>query len=300
MAFVYGLGVTNNWALIGFFPLFLIALGWLRGLKFFEFNFFVRMVLFGLAGLLLYLLLPAINAARGEQGFVEALMANLRWQKTLVFMLPFQPNVRLTLFLISLSSMVPLVLIAIRWPSFYGDISPSGNFLSNLGFRVLFAAFLLIGVAVFFDPQFSGRTFGSRVAFQAPYLKFYYLSALVVGYLGRYILLIFGRESVMEWERPKGIFRLIRRIIVVIAAAALILLPLDLARKNLPRIRAANGEALSRLTQLLRENLPETGAVVLSDPTSGPGGVALVHLLRASYQREGRINKHVLIRPSRW
>ena len=32
-AFVYGLGITNNWAMIGFFPLFLAALIWIRGLS---------------------------------------------------------------------------------------------------------------------------------------------------------------------------------------------------------------------------------------------------------------------------
>src|SRR2546425_4659744 len=35
-ALVYGLGMTNNWAMIGFFPLFLGALVWIRGLSFFQ------------------------------------------------------------------------------------------------------------------------------------------------------------------------------------------------------------------------------------------------------------------------
>jgi hypothetical protein len=32
-AFVYGLGVTNNWAMIGFFPLFAIAVVWIKGFQ---------------------------------------------------------------------------------------------------------------------------------------------------------------------------------------------------------------------------------------------------------------------------
>src|SRR5262249_11777483 len=34
-ALVYGLGIANNWAMIGFFPAFLAALIWIKGLEFF-------------------------------------------------------------------------------------------------------------------------------------------------------------------------------------------------------------------------------------------------------------------------
>jgi len=34
--FVYGAAITNNWAMIGFLPLFLVALVWLKGLGFFN------------------------------------------------------------------------------------------------------------------------------------------------------------------------------------------------------------------------------------------------------------------------
>jgi len=32
----FGLGMTNNWAMIGFFPAFLVALVWIKGLSFFQ------------------------------------------------------------------------------------------------------------------------------------------------------------------------------------------------------------------------------------------------------------------------
>jgi hypothetical protein len=57
LAFVYGLGITNNFALIAFFPALLVALVWMKKLRFFRFDFLVRMFLLGLAGLSLYLLL---------------------------------------------------------------------------------------------------------------------------------------------------------------------------------------------------------------------------------------------------
>src|SRR2546426_2210375 len=62
LAVVYGVAVTNNFAMIGFFPAFLGALIWIMGKGFFEFRFLARMVGLGAAGLTLYLLLPLVNA----------------------------------------------------------------------------------------------------------------------------------------------------------------------------------------------------------------------------------------------
>ncbi len=62
-AFVFGAGMADDWGMVGFFPLFLMAIVWLRGLDFFNLRFLGRMLLCGLAGLLFYLLLPLL--ARG-------------------------------------------------------------------------------------------------------------------------------------------------------------------------------------------------------------------------------------------
>src|SRR5258707_534740 len=81
-AFVYGAAITNNWAFIGFFPLLLVALVWLRGLEFFNLRFLSRVFVCGLAGLSFYLLLPL---AQGHGlipvPFWPALKANLAGQK---------------------------------------------------------------------------------------------------------------------------------------------------------------------------------------------------------------------------
>src|SRR5208283_2634660 len=62
-AFVYAAGMTDDWGMTGFFPLFLVAIVWLRGLGFFNVRFLCRMLLCGLAGLLFYLLLPLLAVA---------------------------------------------------------------------------------------------------------------------------------------------------------------------------------------------------------------------------------------------
>ena len=79
-ALLFGCGMANNWAMVGFLPLFLVALVWTKRLSFFsprsirrldrsgwesvapalntDLRFFLRMALLGLAGLSLFLLLP--------------------------------------------------------------------------------------------------------------------------------------------------------------------------------------------------------------------------------------------------
>ena len=47
LAVVYGLGVANNWALIGFFPCFLLALIWIKRKEFFQWRFVLRMTGWG-------------------------------------------------------------------------------------------------------------------------------------------------------------------------------------------------------------------------------------------------------------
>src|SRR5688572_12624784 len=41
MALAYGLAITNNWAMIGFFPLMLGAVIWIRGIQFFDPGFLI-------------------------------------------------------------------------------------------------------------------------------------------------------------------------------------------------------------------------------------------------------------------
>lgn len=77
-ALVCGAGMANNWVMIGLFPAFITALVWIRGVSFFNLRFLWRMSLCGLAGLLLYLLLPLVACLSKVEpiNFWHALKAN--------------------------------------------------------------------------------------------------------------------------------------------------------------------------------------------------------------------------------
>ena len=263
-AFAYGLGVTNNWALIGFFPAFVVALVWIKGLRFFNLPFLGRMSLCGLVGLMLYLLLPLLHgvADTSSVAFWPALKANLYLQKSILS--PFYHNFRQMVAVPALTSLLPIFIIGIRWASSVGDTSRLGMRLTTFMFHVVHALFLVACIWVALDPPFSPRSAHSG----APFLTFYYLGALTVGYCSGYFLLLFR-------QRPGGRRRLPEQVLlrnkVVTGAIWLLLLvaPLALIYRNLPQIRTTNGQMLKQYAALLAQALPSEHVVLLTDDASG-------------------------------
>jgi tetratricopeptide (TPR) repeat protein len=266
LAFVYGLGVTNNWTLINYFPLFLIALVWMKGIRFFDARFMTRLTALGLAGLLLYLLLPAIAtfSEDGASGFWPTLKTNLGFQKSFTINSVFVHNgdLRWDLFTLCLTSVLPIFFMVIRWPSFFGDISAASGILGGLLFRVLHVAFLAFGLWLFFDPKFSGRTLGLGFI---PFLSFYYLAALAVGYMAGYALLVFGTTPERQLARVPAFLKLLEKLFFIGAIVACACTPFLLAWKNLQPLRVTNGPELRRYASTMADLLPKNGAVVLSD-----------------------------------
>jgi hypothetical protein len=120
------LGITNNWALIGFAPLFAVAIAWIKGFSALQFAFLLRMLGCGLAGLSLYLVLPLAWALSDHPtvGFVGALRANLAFQKAMLFN---NPGARFLAIILGTTAILPMLIIGIRWPTSFGDTSALGQ-----------------------------------------------------------------------------------------------------------------------------------------------------------------------------
>jgi tetratricopeptide (TPR) repeat protein len=295
-AVVYGAGMAENWAMIGFLPIFVGAVIWIRGLSFFNLRFIKWMLLGGLAGMLFYLLLPllAIATHKGQATFWQALGANLASQWDVVKMFFIQPGVRKTLVLLSPSSLLPVLAMAIRWRASFGDNSKMGLALASFMFHVIHAILLFVCVWVSFDSPFSPRHLEPRI----PFLTFYYLGALSVGYFTGYFLLVFGKvaeERSRERSRNRSLrqrpdpFQSLNRVVIagvwLLAAVAMA----GLAYKNTPQIRDINDDTFKRYTTLVTAKLPASGCIVLSDDPRR------TLLLRASLVRDGRANEFLLV-----
>jgi tetratricopeptide (TPR) repeat protein len=284
-AFVYGLGITNNWSLIGFLPLFISALVWIRGMAFFKFGFLARMLGCGLAGLSLYLLLPVAWAMAHHPavGFWESLKANLAGQKAMLLEVP---GLRSRALVLSLTSILPVIIMGIRWPATFGDTSAAGSAMTNLMFRVIHVTLLTACLWVPFDQKFSPRSLG----YGLPFLTFYFLGALSVGYFSGYLLLVFGEERRSKsWRRRSGVAQAMGKLIVGLVWVAFIAVPSALAYKNFKAVRQTGESALARLADAFADGLPSSSSIVLSDDPY------TLLLLEARTSRSPGVARHVLV-----
>ncbi len=284
-AFVYGLGASNNWALLGFFPLYLIAVLWIRGFaSFFNGSFLARMFGCGVAGLPLYFLIPLLGSGRGShEDFWTLLHQELSAQSFgLRFLVPHW-----MLLVAAVPTILPLIFAAIRWPSFEGEVSAAGNILTRWMFSVLHVAFLALALVTFFDVKFSPSV---RMREQPiSFLTFYYCGALAVGYFSGYMLLVFGSIKLQAWERISPLTRFVRFLLLALVWVLAFGAPAVLAWQSYPSIRAGNSRVLQQFSRLTLDGLPSKKSIVLSDDA------ARLFLLQAECELRGLPNQHILI-----
>ncbi|MDR3456493.1 MAG: tetratricopeptide repeat protein [Verrucomicrobiae bacterium] len=288
----YGAGVTESWMFVGFFPVFLATIIWLKKLEFFNLRFLVRLVLCGLCGLLFFLLLPLMAKFNShfKLGIWESLKPNIRLDWNTIKSIK-QFDVRLQLAQASLGTVLPLLLIAIRWSSGYGDNSRIGATLATNMIHLVHAAMLSVCVWVMFDPPFSPQHL-----LQSPALTLNFFCALSIGYCCAYFLLIFSRKPVPTRRdtKPLPIFPPALMWLCPVIVAGVVVGSLfgltTLIYKNKPIIKEVNSDVLLQFAKFTIENLPKNGAVVLCDSdTPGHDQPLRALLIQAAIAHEGRL-----------
>ncbi len=278
-AFVYGVGVADNWALIGFFPCFLLALVWIKRKGFFNWRFLLRMTAWGALGLLLYGLIPLLGAAAHDGGFWRLLRLNLARQHILLATTP-----RYYAVIAGIPTLIPLLFAAIKWPSSKTELYTGADIFPRVLFRLLHVVFLAVGVWMFLDvksnPILPNRGMGD-VAGAPAFLSFHYLAALCVGYFSGYVLLVFGKDAASRRRRAAGIPRVINGAVTGLLWVAAFGLPATLFCRNFPAIRDSNGSALAQFGEEMARSLPARPAVVLADDP------ARLYLAQGASQRLG-------------
>ena len=293
-ALVYGAAIPNNWAMLAFLPLFLVALVWLKGLSFFNGRFLGRMSLLALAGLSLYLLLPLLHASAAQISFWDALKANLGGQKTFLARLVFSKfalfKAPRPLWVLALPSLIPVLLLSIRWPASFGDTSKLGQGLATFILNLTYGVFFALCAWVALGPE----RFGPRYVFPGiPMLTLYYLGALSIGYFTGYFLLVFGSKPAGR-PRPTPAYAPLLNTVVLGAVVLLaLLLPGLLLYRNLPQVHITNGPLLRQYAADLTRGLPAQNAIVLSDD------VGRLFLAQSALTQAGRA-KGPLFLPTDW
>jgi tetratricopeptide (TPR) repeat protein len=245
--------------------------------------------------LLFYLVLPLANAFSDTQlTFWESLKLKQSAQKQKVTAFPLNKAAQLgsggnpPIWVLALPALLPLFVLSIRWPSYFGDPSKLGIALTTLIFHFFHAVLLLVCVWVALDPEkFSPRYLVPTL----PLLTFYYLGAIGTGYFIGYFLLIFGNRAIVNSRpRPEPAFQpFINAIVLFLVYTLLLIVPAALLIRNLPQIRISNGPLLKQFAGLVSENLPASGAVLVSDDPSR------LYIQQAALAREGRAEKFLFV-----
>jgi tetratricopeptide (TPR) repeat protein len=289
-AFIYGAGMAENWAMIGFLPLFITAIIWIRGIAILDLRFLSRMILCGTAGLLFYFLLPLLAVTSGNlpTTFWEILRLNLLPAHTVLKSIGtsiLNPMQYLQYVSLVLAYLLPILVMAIRWSATFGDSSRIGSGIASVILHIAQAFFLGIFIWMAFDPaQFGPRNLGNGL----PLLTFYYLGALAVGYFAGYFLLIFGKQEVTKRPpRPAPPLQYLNKLIVIGVWLLAAVTVVGLIYRNVPLIKISNDDTLYQFAKLTEEKLPHTGGYMLSDDTYR------LFLVHSALVQDGRGNEFI-------
>jgi len=261
-AFVWGLSMTANWAMFGFFPLYLSAIIGVRGWSFFNAVFLTRLILWGLLGLVAYLVVP-IGQSFGDHsglGFWWSLRANLMMEKAYLFGIPRGRPLLLGLVLV-----LPLVFAGVRWQ---GTKASTVERYMTIGGIILLQVLWLVSISfVAFDTPFSARRlmYLDEASGGLPLLTFSFTGALAAGYLAGWFLVVGFVPPTKVWEKPNPLLDLLGRLAGGIVVVASVGIPIALLAKNWPVIQAANGRQSLELFQNVVKSLPSKPTAVFSD-----------------------------------
>ena len=282
--FAYGLGVANNYGMLGWAPVFFVSVVWVRGWEVWRGAFVLRMMSFFLTGLLLYLWLPLLGMISGTWtgGFWDQLRVELKFQKVAITSFP-----RFVPLLLSFTSVLPLILAGARFGRGDGETSAAGERLGR-GIAILVYGALLAGAAsVMVDPKWGPKSLGGGQAL----LSFYFLSAVAAGYYLGYFVLMMRQWGRRGWDRNRGAGA--REASVVTLVLACVAFAGYEAYRNAPLIWAQRGHRLTKLAEAWVSELPASGGTIIADDNTD------LLLIGAGLERAGILDKYVLMN-SKW
>ena len=294
---VYAMGITNNWGMVGFLPLFCVALLWTARMQLFREGLLLKLALNALAGLSLYLLLPVAAVLSGSgENFLDVLMVNLGLQKSFLGSLFSQ---RLMVLVMASTSIFPLLLVSIRWPANFGDTNAAASAITTALLRLVHFLFLVVCIYVAFDHVVSPRKLVNLpqvTGIGAPFLTFYYLGALSIGYFLGYLLLLSGKEEVRKWQKPSELGKALNRSLHIGLQVAALLVIGVLAWQNVGTILANNkNDVTGTYAKWLADSLPTGKAILFTDNDMSPQS----QLLQAELARSKSRKQAMLIQTHR-
>lgn len=309
-ALVYGLAVANDWFLLLFFPVLLLALIWVKRLFIFnqlqieqlmrrrdaiKFQLLWQIPLCWLVGALVVLLSP-ILASLSPSAHVElwpAIQFTFDSYKNAIIHVPH--TLLLTFLLIGV---LPIFLMGLRFYHFLSNFNRLNYFIGAISFQMVYGFFLLVGVWIMLDAPISPR----RLAPGLPTLPLYFLEALSLGFFVGHFLLTSEpgpaaprKTRLSSFERRDQQLSILTRLLKWVALAALGLLcagvPASLVSKNLPLVQRQGVNPGDTYIRQVEAALPKAGAIII-----GSDSFRLT-CLQADFLHLGRQRDYLCLNP---
>jgi len=285
-ALAWGVAVANNWGMLCFLPcLVLVVIGfrllqffkheslrtrmsWARCSQFLQPRLLLGLGLLGLAGLSLFLLLPLVQALSPDPplSFGKALRTQAGFYGSGIQHCynQFLKNNREVGLLLALTSLLPVLVMSVRWRRFSTD-DRSAFGLGSVIFLISYAGLLIVCLWAAFDPFYSPFQISRRIGFPLPFLLLYYLSALSIGYYSGFLLLMFRAGSGHDQPGPGPLQQVLQWALPKLVYLLTALAPVGLVYKNLPVIQELNQPQLRQYGELAAQSLPPEGGIIFSD-----------------------------------
>jgi len=284
--FVLGLGCANDWSMVTYLPLFLLALGWTVGWELLNARRLVTLAVSFAFGLMLYLLMPIVAAgAPGMPGsFGGRFLELMKYQRTVALAAP-----RSRPLLMGLILLLPMGFVAIRWRS--GGSSGTDQRLKAFFLVLLRVIWLVAGVYVALDQEISIRKLVTTHAEGRglTLLTFSWVGALAVGVSAGWFLLIGTVSPDKKWQQSASSISVLSKLAAFACMVSAFVLPGVLAWRNHRELGFQNGPILSNLADDLRRSLPDKPSIVLAEDAFLPV------VLQAALRRDPSSPRHLLL-----
>jgi tetratricopeptide (TPR) repeat protein len=269
-AFVWGLGLAENWMMIITLPLFLLALLWLGKLELLKKELLMRLLLAILAGFAITFLLPLANSLSPDSpwSFGEAW---LNWAKNFKHLLgnlygQFWRGHRLALIAVVVFFLVPILPGIVRLNDEGTQNKSPLDQIQVWLYRVLRAALLLAVVWLVFDPVVGPRQLVlKQTGLSMSFLSFDYLLSLGGGFLAGNLLLALGAQRRDNYRPPNFLEIYSQRAAIPAFTLLMVIVTVGLLLRNAPAITLTNRQPLSQFGKIALHNLPSSGGIILSD-----------------------------------
>ena len=268
-AFVWGLGMIENWMMFITLPLFITTLIWQGKMRVLKLRLLVNLALAGLAGFSIIALLPIVNglSPHSPNGVGESLWQTLQSTKSLMknVSVGLWQGRRLAVVASVIYFLLPLVPALIRKRDEGTRNKGKMERYQIWFYRGLQVALLGVSLWLVFDPTMGLRQIlREEFRLNLPLLSFDYLLGMSVAYLAGNLMLSMNAES-RGRRRRTTLMQNLAGAVPLAMAMILAGVTLGLLLRNATAVTLVNRHPFKQFGQHVLSNLPTDGGVVLSD-----------------------------------